>query len=437
MFDRDLRWRAARLLESPHRLCFFFAGLNWAVAALWWAVMQLGATAGIAWPWYVAPGAAHGLWFGFGAMPLFIAGFMTTAGPKWLRRPPVDARELRLAVSLFVYGWSLTAAGFHLDPLLAAFGIALVTLGWGMLSVRIIRLVVASTQPDRLHPKAIAIACVVIAIALAIAALAIAARQPQWLRAAVRFGLWAGIVGVFVVVSHRLLPFLGEGAWPALDRRWPDWPLWTMLSVPIVRGWAALLEPWWVSNMMAASATLPGSASLPVSIAGALQSAHLAIVATLGVVIALRWRREPALKQPLIAMLFAALVWWDLALWLEAAACWPQAAFGFTADIAARLDLAAMHVLTIGFLGGTMLVMVTRISSTRSGRARSIDGVARALFVVLQVAVLGRLVAIFMPTGAALALSLSALAWLIVAVTWAVRHGRWLGLPRVDGRPEA
>lgn len=436
MLDGDLRWRAARLLDSPHRLCFFFAGLNWAVAALWWAASQLCATAGIAWHWHLAPGAAHGLWFGFGAMPLFIAGFMTTAGPKWLRRPPVDAREMRPAVGLFMAGWGVAVAGFHRDPLLAAIGVALVTFGWGLLSVRIIRLVAASTQPDRLHPKAIASACVVIAVSLAIAAISIAAREPQWLRAAVRFGLWGGIVGVFIVVSHRLLPFLGEGAWPALDRLWPDWPLWTMLSVPIARGCAALLEPWPASNATAASAAMAGSLSMSTSIAGVLQSVHLAIVAMLGVLIALRWRSEPALGQPLIAMLFVALVWWDLALWLQAAACWPLAAFGLSAGMSATFDLAAMHTLGIGFLGGTMLVMVTRISSTRSGRPRSIDGVARLLFVVLQVALVARLVAVFWPLSSTLSLPLSALAWLVVAAVWVQRHGCWLGLPRADGRPE-
>ena len=41
-------WRAARLLDGPHRLCFFWAGLSWALAAMWWAAHLL-ATALLAW----------------------------------------------------------------------------------------------------------------------------------------------------------------------------------------------------------------------------------------------------------------------------------------------------------------------------------------------------------------------------------------------------
>ena len=48
------RWRAARLLDGPHRLCFFWAGLSWAAAAAWWAAHLLSAALlGSVWPWRV------------------------------------------------------------------------------------------------------------------------------------------------------------------------------------------------------------------------------------------------------------------------------------------------------------------------------------------------------------------------------------------------
>jgi uncharacterized protein involved in response to NO len=130
-------------------------------------------------------------------------------------------------------------------------------------------------------------------------------------------------------------------------------------------------------------------------------------------------------------MLFGAFLWWDAALWLGAAARLP--AFG--ARTAAALDLAAVHALTMGYLGGTLLVMATRVSSTHSGRPVAIDRVARALYGVLQVAVLTRLMAALAPASCAWWLPGAGLAWMAVAVVWATRHGLWLGAPRADGRP--
>jgi len=414
------RWRVARLLDAPHRLCFFWAGVNWAAAAVWWAAHLLTDATyapGRSWPWQVSPAAAHGLWFTLGAMPLFIAGFMFTAGPKWLRRPPVLARELRRPVAAFNVGWVVAVAGFHLSPTLAAAGLALVAAGWGALSWRITRLVSGSTQNDRLHAWLIVWASSLLVVCLGVASLALACGRPDWLSTVSRVALWGGVTLVFLAASHRLLPFLGAGTWPALDARWPDWPLWLVVSVPVVRGAGAAVSGWQLQ-------TLPHGWR-------ALEAGHLAAVATLCLWIALRCTRQRALRQPLVAMLFGAFMWWDVALWLGAAARWP----GLATGTAQALDLAALHALTMGYLGGTMLVMVTRVSSTHSGRPQAMDRVARALYALLQVAVVMRLYGALEPTGSAMWLRWAGAAWLGVALVWAIRHGRWLGLPRVDGRP--
>ena len=56
-----------------------------------------------------------------------------------------------------------------------------------------------------------------------------------------RAGLWCGPVLVFLAASHRMLPFLGDGLWPALDRRWPNWPLWLLASLVPAQAADALL----------------------------------------------------------------------------------------------------------------------------------------------------------------------------------------------------
>lgn len=409
-------WRAARLLDGPHRLCFFWAGLSWAVAATWWAAQLLTvALWGSAWPWRTSSVWVHGLWFSLGAMPLFIAGFMLTAGPKWLRRPPVAARELRLSVALFMLGWALALLGFQLQPAAAVAGLCLVTAGWTGLTRRIVQLVIGSSQADRRHPWLVVCACATIGVCLAAASLVLAVGRPDLLHPVSRVALWGGVTTVFLVVSHRMLPFLGEGAWPALDVRWPAWPLWMVVSVPLVQSVATIVAPW--------------ADALPVW--RGLRSVHLAVVAALCFWIALRWLRVRALRQPMVAMLFVGFLWWDATLWLAVVA-----AFAAPGTATARaVEVATLHALGMGFLGSTLLVMATRVSSTHSGRPQAMDSIARALYGLLQAAVVLRLVAALGPASALRLLPWAALAWMGVALVWALRHGRWLGLPRQDGRP--
>lgn len=363
------------------------------------------------------PASAHGLLFSLGAMPLFIAGFMFTAGPKWLRRSPVDARELRLPVGLFVIGWSVAVPGFHLGARWAAAGLAVVAIGWGGLSWRMVRLVAGSAHTDRLHPWGIVCACIAMVACLGLAALLLAVGRQDLLRPVIRLALWGGVTVVFLVVSHRLLPFLGEGAWPWLDQRWPGWTLWLVLSVPGVQSASAIAEPWLEST----TAWVPWRA---------LVAVHLSGAALLCLRIVLHWIRVPALRQPLVAMLYGAFVWWDVSLGLSAAARWP----GFGTGVSTALEMAAVQALTMGYLGGTLLVMATRVSSTHSGRAVAIDRVARALYALLQAAVILRLVAASTRGLASPWLLGAAGAWMVVAVVWAARHGCWLGMPRADGR---
>ena len=119
-----------------------------------------------------------------------------------------------------------------------------------------------------------------------------------------------------------------------------------------------------------------------------------------------------------------------LALGLNAVSHGLMAASGDTVS----LGLAPLHAMTMGYLGCTMLAMVTRISSGHGGRKESADNLVWWLYWVLQAAVVLRVsAAIF---GAYLQpLTLAAVAaWCVVMVGWAVRYGDWFGTPRPDGR---
>jgi uncharacterized protein involved in response to NO len=59
----------------------------------------------------------------------------------------------------------------------------------------------------------------------------------------------------------------------------------------------------------------------------------------------------------------------------------------------ASLGLAPLHALSVGYLGTTLLAMVTRVAAGHSGRPLAADGLAFSLYLLLQAAALGRVAA--------------------------------------------
>ena len=106
-------WRLAHLLSAPHRLGFAVGAALMSVLALWWLAVLIASRLGAAPSWPVPPTLAHGLLFTLGFMPAFMAGFLFTAGPRWLGQPEVDARALLTALLQFGAGWLMALAGMH------------------------------------------------------------------------------------------------------------------------------------------------------------------------------------------------------------------------------------------------------------------------------------------------------------------------------------
>lgn len=408
------RWRASVLLSSPHRLCFLAAGAQWVLSASWWvAALLTGADGRFALD--VVPASAwHGLWFSLGAMPLFVAGFLFTAGPRWLHTTTVDARQLGTGIGLFSAGWLLALPFSWLDHRAMAAMLFLAAVGQLLLVARAWGLLRLGRRGERLHAGLITLAMAAMALTLSAAALAIAVSRIEWLLPLARAGLWCGPVLVFLAASHRMLPFLGDGLWPALDRRWPNWPLWLLAS----------LVP-----AQAADALSAGGVASPVWWP-ALRFGHLAVVCAASAGLILRWVGHPAMRTAMLRMLFGAALWWVTALALATAAAFP----GLHDAWARTLELAGLHALGMGYLGGTLLTMATRVSATHQGRARAIDGIARWLYAALQMALVARLSALVNPNEGHLWLPAAAMMWGVVAGGWLLQHGRWLGqAPAVRG----
>lgn len=153
-------------------------------------------------------------------------------------------------------------------------------------------------------------------------------------------------------------------------------------------------------------------------------------VAALLMGLAWRWGVLQSLKTRMLAMLHGGLLWLGAAFGLAAGSHMLMALTGG----AMSFGLAPVHALGMGFMGSTLMAMATRVSSAHSGRPVAADNIAWRLYGLLQLAVLLRVAAALWPAGSAALVLLAALAWCAATVGWAVRHGRWLGQARVDGR---
>ncbi|MEO6031237.1 MAG: NnrS family protein, partial [Burkholderiaceae bacterium] len=320
------------LLGSPHRLAFFAGVLMLGLSAGWWALVIIARTQGWVGPWHVAPGAAHAMLMTYGFMPMFFTGFLFTAGPKWLRVAPPAAHDLLPGVAARVGGWLVFLVGVHLHPWLAVAGAATATLALADLARRFARLLRASTTPDRLHPRLMAAAWFAGVAWLALGTFGLAGHHEVLVRASMGVALWAFIAPMFVTAVHRLLPFFGAAAWPALDARWPMWLLWTLCTAVLGRAGITAAE----TSGEALSRALWG-------LFGLFEGA----VAVLLFALALRWARIQRVTIRLIAMFYTGLVWFGIAFALGAAAHVLRAVRGD----AAPLGLAPLHALAMGFFG--------------------------------------------------------------------------------------
>lgn len=409
-------WRPFWLLQAPHRLAFFTAALMLVVSSVWWAVMlslrSLGHQAAMAIP----VSSAHALLMSASFMPSFFAGFLFTAGPKWLDVEGVHAKRLLPGLVLMFAGWTTALAGFHVHQLLAAGGLALVATGWSWLCLMFIRLVIASKAEDRTHVKLAAVACSVGVVTLWLAAIAVAAEATTALRVLTQAAIWWFLAPVFVAVSHRMIPFFGASAVPFLDAWRPMWLLWVMLASLGLEGLFAIAEiGWW---------------PLPTGIRW-LQVIVEASAGLLLIWLAARWGFIQSLKIRMLAMLHAGFVWLGLAFVLNAIS---HTLMALSSD-QLSLGLAPLHAMTMGYLGATMFAMTTRVSSGHGGRPVAADSPAWVLYWILQFAVALRVFAALWP---ALATSLTLVAifsWVFATTGWSIRYGRWFGQPRADGRP--
>jgi uncharacterized protein involved in response to NO len=407
-------WRWKHLLWAPHRLAFFWALVVLLASGMWWALVQLDRASGAVGLGYaVSPTVTHAAVMVLGFFPLFFAGFLFTAGPKWLGVEGPSARAILPAVLLQAGGWLLWLLAAHVHAWLAVMGLALVLAGQALQNTRFWWLVRASRQVDRLHATVVALAGSVGVLCLTALLVALLTERLDMARVAVLSALWGFVVPTYLSVAHRMIPFFTSSAVPMVQAWRPFWVLWFLLAAAALQ----LVNVWLEALGLGQEVFVQAALGLVEVIAGA-------VVLWLGVV----WGLVQSLKIRLLAMLHLGFVWLGLSLLLAGVARWMGLIEGLPA-----FGLGALHALSMGFLGSILLAMVTRVACGHSGRTLVADGLVWSLFWLLQLAVLLRIIGT-LPLASPWVLSASGALWAGLMGVWGVRLTGWFARPRVDGR---
>ncbi|MES1940674.1 hypothetical protein T5B8_10541 [Salinisphaera sp. T5B8] len=395
------------LIRAPHRL-FFLGGLCALLAGmLWWAPVLIMRWAGAASVYPIPAIWLHAWLMTLGVFPFFVFGFLLTALPRWVAAPPISAWLYRSMAAVLYVGYALTVAGTLLGlPLLIA-GLALTGIAWALGLVALIRCLLVARAASLMHARWSIIVAAVGCIGVLGGLVALADDKRALFAAMPSLSLWGFVGPIVFVVAHRMLPFFSEPMIANYRRYQPPWspPLVVALSlghgVLAFNGYGA-----WLFVV-----------DLPLAFVTAWH--------------AIRWRGWAASHVPLLWSLHMAFAWLPVAACLSAIQ-----SLALFAGYGAVLGLAPTHALGMGLATSMVFAMVTRVSLGHSGRKLEMDNLSVLCFLILQLAVVARLMA-EATTGNArwLFLFVAIGAWFEAILPWAIRYGRIYCSPRVDGQP--
>jgi uncharacterized protein involved in response to NO len=381
-----------RPFEGPALLCqgfrpFFLGAGLWALAAmlLWIAVLQ----GRLAIPTAFDPVAWHVHEMLFGFLVATIAGFLLTAIPNWTGRMPLQGPPLGVLAALWLAGRLAVLGSAWLGALAAA---ALDLAFLAVLLAVVLREILAGRNWRNL-PMPLALGGLLAANALTHAdAAGIAATGPLGQRMAIGIViLLISLVGGRIIPSFTLNWLKKRGAarlparFDALDRA----------ALAVAAGALAL----W------AIAPDSGIAGVAMVAAGLLALARLA-----------RWRAPLTLSEPLVWSLHLGFFWVPLGLLLT----------GLAALSPAVPQVAGLHALTAGAMGGMTLAVMTRATLGHTGRALVADRWTAAIYVLVAAAAALRVAAPLAPGVYLPLIWASGLAWSAAFGLFGVRYGRLL-----------
>jgi uncharacterized protein involved in response to NO len=374
------------LLRQGFRPFFLGAGA-WALVAivLWIAELQGAVSIPSAFDpvaWHV-----HEMLFGF--VVAAIAGFLLTAIPNWTGRMPLQGAPLAVLAGVWLAGRLAVGASAWIGPGSAAvLDLSFVTLLLGV----VLREILAGRNWRNL-PMPVVLGGLLAANALTHAdAIGLAATGALGPRLGIAIViLLISLVGGRIIPSFTLnwLKKRGEGRLPArfgaLDR--------------VALGLVGTALAIWV---IAPDSSIGGAALIA---AGAASLVRLA-----------RWRGHLTLAEPLVWSLHLGFVWVPIGLLLV----------GLGAFLPGVPQVAGLHALTAGAMGGMTLAVMTRATLGHTGRPLAADRWTAAIYLLVAAAAALRVAA---PLALGIYLPLiwaSGLAWSAAFGLFALRYGRLL-----------
>jgi uncharacterized protein involved in response to NO len=394
------------LAAAPHRLLFFVGSSALLLGMLWWALWLLAARfAPGALPTPTAPsGWAHATVLQYQTLPMFIFGFLMTAMPRWLGAPGFSPAAYLPVGGLIFLGLLLSLAGLFSGSALFEAGLVATLAGW---TVGLIRLGALLLRQARIDWHAVSMLAALGLGWLGLLAFILWPWLGEWRLAylSIKLGTFGLLLPVFFTVTHRVLPFFAANAIPGYRPYKPMWILgafWALLFVHLLMELAHAYWLIWIVDLPLALLT------------GWLW---------------LRWQPQRSLGNGLLAVLFIAWAWLPVAFALFAAqSLWLQVSGDFV------MLRAPLHALALGFFGGLLVAMVTRVTQGHSGRPLVMGTLPWIAFVGTQLAVLVRLAAEF-AADSALWMAAAASLWVLALLPWLLRGCAIYLRPRADGKP--
>ncbi len=352
---------------------FFLASALWAAVAipLWIAAFAGDGALPAAMPpavWHV-----HEMVFGFGAAT--VAGFLLTAIPNWTGRLPLQGGPLAALVLLWAVGRAATFFGASIGPAAAT----VCDLAFPTVFVAVVAREIAAGRNWRNLPMVAALLSLLTGNAL------VHAQALGW-AATADTGNRLGIATLLMLIS-----LVGGRIIPSFTRNW------LVKQHPGVRTPAAF-NPLDSAVLAAAAAALIAWTIAP----EASVTDGLCLVAGLGQCVRVaRWRGLATLREPLLWILHLGYAWLGIGLLL----------LGMTAFVPVLPQSAALHALTVGAVGTMTLAVMTRATLGHTGRPLTAGPGTTAIYALVTLAAVARLLAPLGESHEMLLLSLAGGAW--------------------------
>lgn len=387
-------------VAAPHRLGFLAGGVLLLLCFIWWGAHMLARWQGMVIPSAVVPMFLHGYSMTYCFFPLFMLGFIYTAGPRWLSVPSPSLRRYLPVMLGYLLG-GLVVIASAINTSLLVLGIGLQAVAWAAALWIWLSAIQRSQVKDQSHARVIALAFTLGWLGMLIAVFWAATGNTVAWQWSVQIGVWGLLLPVFLAVSHRMIPFFSGTALQPYTPWRPTWWLYTLVGCSLLR----IVLIGFELNTLLVDALMAG----------------VLLYTTW------RWALRKSFQVKLLAMLHAAFAWAGVAMLLSAISE-ALKLLGYHG-----LGFAPLHALTLGFFCCMLLAFVTRVTLGHSGRPLLAGGLAWTCYWAMHGVVLARVLGEIFPAMHAVAYALAAVLALLALLAWSRVYLPMYWQARVDG----